>query len=329
MVFSSNTPDRNAVVSDLTNTTPNSATFINNQVQAILNRMQYNYNLVQQISAQQSILIQQYQATGAGTIPPLLTQIAQETAGLNQQNLALFDRLNVILPNLSNIETLITGLTSDSNSIETKGSVRRIDVNYQRQDPDLVAIAALSPTPNTVIQTNASSILNLVSPPNFGALPPSVYRSGWSPAAGQNSGFTASQANTWIVLPMALLSAGTGYTHSGSRAIVTAGTYEIFAQCEGVGCVEFMCRLVRFVGAAVDLVCNGNTAFTVLSGGSLGQSFAIKSYIKNTLVLPACELELQYKFKTPHASAGLSGGMAVSTPSLPEDFAFLTLTRIA
>jgi hypothetical protein len=329
MVFSGNTPDRNSVVPDLTNTTPNSATYINNQIQAILNRMQYNYNLIQQISAQQSILIQQYQATGAGTIPPILTQIQQETASLNQQNLALFDRLNVILPSLSNIESLIAGLTFDANLIETKGSVRRIDVDYQRQDPDLAAVAALSPTPNTVIQTSAASVLGLVSPPNFGALPPSVYRSSWSPAAGQNSGFTASQANTWIVLPMALISAGTGYSHSGSRVIVTAGTYDILAQVEGVGCVEFLCRLVRFVGAAVDLVCNGNTAHTVASGGSLGQSFAVKSYIKNTIALPACEIELQYKFKTPHSSAGLSGGMAVSTPNMPEDFAFLTLNRIA
>ena len=128
---------------------------------------------------------------------------------------------------------------------------------------------------------------------------------------------------------MALLSAGTGYSHTGARAIVTAGTYEILAQAEGVGCVEFMCRLVRFVGASVDLICNGNVAHTVLSGGSLGQSVAIKTYIKNTVVLPACEIELQYKFKTPHSSAALSGGMAVSTPTLPEDFAFLTMTRIA
>lgn len=329
MVFSNNNPDRNFVVPDLTNSTPNSATFINNQIQAILNRMQYNYNLIQQISAQQTILIQQYQATGAGTIPPLLTQISQETAALNQENLALTDRLNVILPNLTNIETSISGLTSDSNLIETKGSVRKIDVNYQRQDPDLAAIAALTPTANTVIQTSAASVINLVSPPNFGALPPSVYRSSWSPAAGQNSGFIASQANVWITLPMALLTAGTGYSHSGSRAIVTAGTYEILAQTEGVGCVEFVCRLMRFVGAAVDLVCNGNTAHTVLSGGSVGQSFAVKSYIKNTIALPACEIELQYKFKTAHSSAGLSGGMAVSTPALPEDFAFLTLNRIA
>lgn len=329
MTFSGSTPDRNSVVSALTNTTPNSAVFINSQVQALLNRLQYNYNLVQQISAQQSVLIQQYQATGAGTISPLLTQIAAETTALNQENLALFDRLNAILPNLSNLETLIETLTTDSNLIQTKGSVRRIDIDYQRKDPDLAAIAALSPTTNTVIQTSAASVLGLVSPPNFGALPPSVYRSSWSPAAGQNSGFAASQANSWIVLPMALLSAGTGYSHSGARAIVTAGTYELFAQTEGVGCVEFVCRLVRFVGAAVDLVCNGNTAHTVLSGGSVGQSFAVKSYIKNTLALPACELELQYKFKTPHSSAGLSGGMAVSTPTMPEDFAFLTLIRIA
>lgn len=329
MTYSSNTPSRDSVVPALTNTTPNSATNINNQIQNILNRLQYNYNLSQQIAAQQSLLIQQYQATGTATIAPLLEQIAEETAALNLQNQALTARLNTILPDLTASEAAVATLTANANTIEGKGNVRKIDINYQRNDPDLAALAALTPVNSTVLRTNESAVIGLVAPPNFGALPPVVYRSGWSPAIGQNSGFTAGQANTWIALPMTQIEAGAGFNHSGARAIVLAGTYEIFAQVCGVGCVEFMCRLVQFIGETVTLICNGNTAHTVLSGGSLGASWTVKSYIKNTVVLPACQIELQYKFKTPHSSAALSGGMPVSTPTLPEDFASLTLTRIA
>lgn len=329
MTYASNTPSRNFAVPNLTDASPNSAANLNLQIQAILNRMQYNYNLLQQITAQQTVLIQQYQATGTATIAPLLAQISEEIAALNLQNLSLDSRLTSILPTLTASEGSIATLTGNSNTIETKGNVRKIDVNYQRNDPDLAALAALTPVNSTVLRTNESAVLGLVSPPNFGALPPSVYKSGWSPAIGQNSGFTAGQANTWIALPMTLLEAGAGYNHSGARAIVLAGTYDVFAQVCGVGCVEFMCRLVQFVGETATLICNGNVAHTVLSGGSLGASFTIKSYIKNTVVLPACQIELQFKFKTPHSSAALSGGMPVSTPSLPEDFASFTMTRIA
>lgn len=328
MTYSSNTPSRNSPVPALTNATPNSATNLNDQIQNILNRLQYNYDLGQQIAAQQSILIQQYQATGTATIAPLLNQIAVEIAALNLQNQSLTARLNTILPDLVNAEALVATLTANANTIEGKGNVRKIDINYQRSDPDLVAIAGLTPVNNTVLRTNESAVIGLVAPPNFGALPPIIYRSGWSPASGQNSGFTALQANEWIALPMTQIEAGAGFNHSGSRAIVLAGTYEIFAQTCGVGCVEFMCRLVQFIEEEATLICNGNIAHTVLSGGSLGSSWTIKSYIKNTVVLPACQIELQHKFKTPHSSAALSGGMPVSTPSMPEDFASLTLIRI-
>lgn len=328
-MYSTATPSRNASVPSLTNATPNASANINAQVQALVNRLEYNKNLANQIAEKQSLLIQQYQATGASTIAPLLDQIDAEIAGLNLQNLALEARLNTIIPNLNSAESAVNTLTANANTIEGKGNIRKIDVNYQRKDPDLEAIAALAIVNNTVLRTNESSVLGLTTPPNFGALPPSVYQARWSPANGSNSGFTSGQANTWIVLPMLPIYTGTGYSNSGSRAIITAGTYEIFAQVCGVGCVEFMCRIVQFVGAAVTLVCNGNVAHTVLSGGSLGSSWTVKGYIKTTVILPASELELQYKFKTPHSSAALSGGMPVSTPSLPEDFAALKLTRIA
>lgn len=328
MSYSTTNPSRNAIVPALANTTPNSAANLNAQIQALLNRLIYNYNLSLQIAEQQSLLIQQYQATGVGAIAPLLEQIATEIDGLNAQNIALNYRLNLIIPDLVNRETQVSLLTTESSAIETAGNVRRIDINYQRSDPDLLAIAALTPTNNTVLQTNDSANLRLTTPPNFGALPPSVYRSGWSPASGVNSGFTSGQANSWIALPMTAIELGSGYNHSGSRAIVLAGTYEIIGQVCGVGCVEFMCRIVRFVAGEATLVCNGNTAHTVLSGGSLGASFTVKGYVKNTVTLPACELELQYRFKTPHSTATLSGGMPVSTPGLVEDYASLTLVRI-
>lgn len=328
MTYASNTPARNSIVPALTNASANSAANLNTQVQNILNRLQYNYNLFQQITAQQSALIQQYQATGTSTIAPLLQQIATETAALNLQNQALAARLNTILPNLTAVEGSVATLTANANTIEGKGNVRKIDINYQRSDPDLVAIAALAPTNNTVLRTNESAVIGLVSPPNFGALPPSVYRSSWSPAIGVNSGFTAGQANTWITLPMAQIESGIGYNHSGARAIVNAGIYEIFAQTCGIGCVEFMCRLVQFIAEVPTTIANSNVAHTVFSGGSIGQSFTIKSYLKNTIALPACQLELQYRFKTPHSSAALSGGMPVNTPTLSEDYAFLTLIRI-
>lgn len=329
MTYSNSTPARNAIVPALTNSTPNSATNINNQIQNIFNRLQYNYNLSQQIAAQQSLLIQQYQATGTATIAPLLIQIAEETAALNLQNQSLTSRLNTILPDLTSAEATAATLTADSNTIEGKGNVRKIDINYQRNDPDLAALAALTPVNNTVLRTNESAVIGLATPPNFGALPPVVYRSGWSPAIGSNSGFSVAQANTWIALPLTQIEAGAGYNHSGSRAIVLAGTYELFAQISGVGCVEFMCRLVQFVEGVATLIANGNVAHTVLSGGSLGSSWTVKSYCKDTVVLPACQVELQYKFKTPHSNAALSGGMPVSTPTMPEDFALLTLVRIA
>lgn len=328
-MYSSTSPSRDANVPDLTNASANSAANLNAQIQAIVNRLQYNYNLSLQIAEQQSLLIQQYQATGASTIAPLLTQIQTEIDALNAQNTALNSRLETIIPNLNTAEISVNTLTTNANTINIKGDVRKIDINYQRNDPDLAAIAALSPTANRVLQTNASNVLGLVTPPNFGALPPSIYQSTWTVASGSNSGFTAGQANTWIALPMSPITVGSGYSHSGSRLIVTAGTYDVFAQVSGVGCVEFMCRLVQFVGGAVTLIGNGNTAHTVLSGGSLGSSITIKSYLKNTYALPACEIELQYKFKTPHSSAALSGGMPVNTPTLPEDFAKLRFIRMA
>lgn len=329
IMYSTATPSRNSIVPSLTNTSPNSAANLNTQIQALIDRLEYNKNLVNQIAEKQSLLIQQYQATGASTIAPLLEQIQEETAALNLQNVALTSRLNTIIPNLDIAESTLATLTTNANTIEGKGNIRKIDINYQRNDPDLSAIAALAIVNNTVLRTNESSVLGLVAPPNFGALPPSIYQARWAPAIGQNSGFTSGQSNTWITLPMSPIYTGSGFDSSGSRAIVTAGTYEIFAQVCGVGCVEFMCRIVQFVGAAVTLVCNGNTAHTVLSGGSLGSSWTVKSYVKNTVVLPACELELQYKFKTPHSTAPLSGGMPVSTPGMPEDFAALKLVRLA
>lgn len=327
-MYSTGSPNRNSIVPAITNASANSAANLNAQVQAIVDRLQYNYNLSLQIAEQQSLLIQQYQATGASTIAPLLIQIQTEIDGLTAQNTALNSRLNTIVPNLNTAEISVNTLTTNANTIEGKGNIRRIDIDYQRNDPDLAAIAALSPTADRVLQTNASNVLGLVVPPNFGALPPSIYQSTWTVASGANSGFTAGQAGNWIALPMSLIYAGSGYSHSGSRAIVTAGTYDIFAQVSGVGCVEFMCRLVQFVGGAATLIGNGNTAHTVLSGGSLGSSITIKSYLKNTYALPACEIELQYKFKTPHSSAALSGGMPVNTPTMPEDFAKLRFIRL-
>jgi hypothetical protein len=328
-MFLSTTPNRNAIVPALTNSSPNSAANVNAQLQKIIDRLQYNYNLSLQIAERQTILIQLYQATGVTTIAPLLAQIQQEINALNQQNIALVARLNTIIPNLNSVEALLATLTTNANTIEGKGNIRRIDINYQRNDPDLQAIAGLTPVANTVIRTNESNVLSLVAPPNFGALPPSVYQSKWSPASGSNSGFTAAQSNTWITLPLTPYYTGTGYSSSGARVIVPAGTYDIFAQVEGVGCVEFLCRIVQFVGASVALVCNGNTAHTVPNGGSLGQSWAVKAYVKNTVILPACELELQYKFKQAHSTAGLTGGMPVATPAMAEEYASLTLTKIA
>lgn len=327
-MYSNATPSRNSSVPALTNATPNSADNINAQIQAILNRMQYNYNLSLQIAENQSALIQQYQLSGAGTIAPLLTQIAQEIENLRLQNISLASRFDSILPSLIGVEGTLATLTANASAIEAKGAVRKIGVNYQPTDPDLVAIAALSPIANRVIQSSPSNIIGLANPPNFGALPPSIYKSSWSPASGSDSGFTAPQANTWIVLPMAQTYMGSGYSHTGSRAIVPAGFYDIFAQVSGVGCVEFMCRLVKFISGSASLIMNGNTGHTVYAGGSLGSSVTVKSYARSTIELPACEIELQYKFKTPHSTAALSGGMPVSTPSLPEDFAMLRFIRI-
>jgi len=328
-MYSNSTPDRNRPVPEITNATTNAAANLNAQIQAILDRLQYNYNLTIQIAEQQVLLQQQFNNTGVSTIAPLLTEIQQLTEALNQQNISLTDRFISILQNLTTAETAVTSLTAAANTIETKGATRRIDVNYQRSDPDLVAIAALVATANRVIQSSASNVIALVPPPNFGALPPSIYRSAWSPPSGTHSGFTAGQAGIWIPLSMAQVSAGPGYSHSGNRAIVPAGHYDIHAEVEGVGCVEFNGQLVQFVAGVGTPIAKSNTGFTVQSGGSLGASFAIKAYIKTTVNLPACELELQFKFKSPHTTAALSGGMAVSTPDYPEEFAKLRLTRIA
>jgi hypothetical protein len=328
-MYSNTTPDRNRPVPEILNSTPNAAANLNAQIQAILDRLQYNYNLTIQIAEQQVLLQQQFQNTGVSGIAPLLAEIQQLTNTLNLQNVSLAQRLNTILPNLTAAEAAVASLTATANTIETKGATRRIDINYQRSDPDLLAIAALSQTPNRVIQTSASNVISLVPPPNFGALPPSVYQSAWTLPSGTHSGFTSAQAGTWIVLPMTQAYAGAGYSHSGSRAIVPAGTYAIDAEVQGVGCVEFNGQLVQFVGGTGTPIAKSNTGFTVQSGGSLGASFAIKAYIKTTLILPASELELQFKFKSPHSTAGLSGGMAVSTPDTPEEFAQLRLTRIA
>lgn len=328
-MYSNTTPDRNRQVPEITNATPNAAVNINNQIQSVLDRLQYNFNLTVQIAEQQVLLQQQYLATGVGTIAPLLTDIEQLTISLNLQNTSLAARFSSILPNLTNSEAVAAVLTTTASTIETKGNTRKIDVNYQRSDPDLLAIASLPSTPNRVIQTSASNVIGLVSLPNFGALPPSVYQGAWSLPAGSNSGFTSLQTGVWIALPLSQVYAGPGYSHSGNRAIVPAGTYDIYAEIGGVGCLEFVGQLVQYIGGSGTVVAKTNTGFTVQSGGSLGASFTIKAYLKTTLILPACELELQYKFKSAHTTAALSGGMPVSTPDTAEEFANLRLIRLA
>lgn len=324
-----NTPNRSAIVPAIENTTPNHADNVNAQIQSILDRLQYNYNLSLQIAERQTLLIQQYQNTGASTIAPLLLEIEAQNNTLNSQTTALIARLSAIAPNLTTLNNNTNTLTTSANNTETKASTRQIDVNFQRREAKLEAIAALTATSNTVVATNSSSQLFTAAVPNFGALPPSIWMSGWSPAIGSNSGFTAAQANTWIVIPLTQIYAGSGYSAVGNRVSITTGTYEIFGQTCGVGSIEFTCQLVQFVGATPTVVSIGSAAFTVASGGGIGQSWTVKSYIGDTLSLPACQLELQYRFKQAHSSAGLTGGMPVSTPALPEDFASLTLVRIA
>lgn len=324
-----NTPNRSAVVPAIENTTPNAANNLNAQIQSILDRLQHSYNLSLQIAERQTLLIQQYQNTGASTIAPLLIEIENQSNALNSQTTALIARLNTIAPNLNTLNTNTNNLTTSANNTEMRASTRQIDVNFQRREGKLEAISALTQANNTVIVTGANSTIALGSVPNFGALPPSIWMSGWSPAIGSNSGFTAVQANTWIVIPLTQIYAGSGYSAVGSRVSIPAGTYEIFAQTCGCGNIEFTCQLVQFVGATPTVVSIGSAAFTVASGGGIGQSWTVKSYISDTATLPACQLELQYRFKAAHSTPGLTGGIPVSTPTLPEDFASLTLVRIA
>lgn len=324
-----NTPDRNAPVPAIETTTPNHADNLNAQIQPILNRLQHNYNLSLQIAEKQTLLIQQFEATGASAIAQLLIDIETSSNALNSANAALLQRLNAIAPQLTAANTTTDTLTNNANAIETLGQTKRLDVNFQRKNATLEAIAALASNPSSTVITNASNQIVWGSVPNFGALPPSIWQSGWFPAAGSNSGFTAGQANTWITLPLAQIYQGSGYSQSGNRVSIAAGTYSIFAQACGVGCVEFTIQAVQFVGVTPTVVSDGTAAFTVSSGGSIGQSWTVKTYIFDTLALPACQLEIQYRFKQAHSSAGLTGGMPVSTPGLVEDFAFLTLERLA
>lgn len=322
-------PNYSASVPELLTTTPNHADNLNAQVQAILDRLQAAYDELPAIAARQVSLQNTFAALDVAGLDNVLTSIGTETTVLDTQNDGLTARLDAIATTLTSLTTKVSGLTSSANTVETDANGKRLDINIQREDQDLTDIAALSLTASSAIATNSAGTIILATLPNLGIVPPTVYQGGWTLPVGSNSGFTSGQANTWIVVPLTQFYADSGYSTASNRISVSAGIYQVNAQVCGVGCIEIASQLMIWVGATPTLVSEGTIGRTASSGGVIGSSWTVKSYIRDTVELPACQIELQTRFKTAHAVANLTGGMPVSLASQNEDYATITLVKIA
>lgn len=321
-------PNYNANIPALTPTTPNHADYLNAQLQGILDRLQAAYDEIPAIAAQQVNLQNQFANLGTTGLSGQLDQVQSEIAALTTQNDALIARLATIQTSLSGLTGKVTGLTNSTTAIAADANEKQVGTNIQAKDTDLEAIAGLALQASTAIAVNNSGDVFLAAMPNLGIAPPTIYQCGWSLTTGANSGFAAGQTNTWVVVPLVEFYNGGGYSLTGNRVNVASGIYQINAQTCGVGCVEIACQLLSWVGGTSTLVGEGTIGRTVSSGGNIGSSWTVKSYIVDTVVLPSCQLELQTRFKTAHSTVALSGGMPVSLGGQNEDYASLTLVKI-
>lgn len=302
-------------IPQLLTTDSNLASNFNAQLQGIINRVRLEDNALIAVANRISALNTSIATLGGGSIQPQLNAINSNVSNLSNSNSLLLTKLSTVTPLVTGLTTKANTLTSQSATIVTASNARQLDTTVQRRDADLDSIAALAtsaPFPtNQVIATGADNSIAWQNTPALGAYIPQVCSLVFKQPAGNNAG-NYSTANTWAAMPFSVESNDDNFVGvvSSSRFSIPSGTYIIFYQFQGCGCLGFGAKIWNVTDNAP--IEQGSPGLTATGGGNVGDTWSAGGMLIAGFTITATKnIEFQFIAKALHPNgAALTAGQS-------------------
>jgi hypothetical protein len=321
-------------VPELVNSNNNDALgSFNPQLQALINILKLEDNANQILIQRTALLNQQLASLGGGSITPQLTSVSVGLTTLTNSNQLLLTRLNSLTPSVGSLTTKTNDLQTQTATITTASNARQLDVNVQRKNGNLTAIAALAitaPFPaNKVIASTPGNNIAFQDTPALGAFIPQVASLEFKQTAGTNAG-NYPTADVWAAMPFTVASNDDNFlaTISASRFTLPAGTYIISYNWQGCGCLGFGGRLWnQTAGVAIE---QGSPGLTATAGGSIGDTWAADGGLLAVFSISSnTNIEFQFRAKILHPNgAALTAGQSTSN-AIEQVFQEAVIMRIS